>query len=178
MATEARPKDFLDRLDGWVGRAESVLLVVIVGVMIGLASLQFFLRILFDFGFEWADIVVRQMVLWLGFVGGALATHKGRHIAIDVAQKFLSPRLAAWVRTLNCTAAAVIAGILMRASLTFIHDEIKNGTTLFEDFPSWPFLVVIPAAFVAIAFHFLVTAKNNLLVALGKRAPVAPSEEI
>src|SRR5687768_8792618 len=123
-------QDLLDKLDEWVGRAEAFLLVVIVAVMVGLASLQFILRILFDFGFEWADIIVRHMVLWLGFVGGALATQKGRHIAIDLVQKFLAPRKAAWIQAINSLAAACISGIMFRASLTFIEDEIKAGSNL------------------------------------------------
>ena len=170
--------DFLDRIDAWLGRAEAFLLVVIVGVMIGLASLQFFLRLIFDFGFEWADIIVRHMVLWLGFVGGALATHKGRHIAIDLVQKFLKPRPAAWLRAVNALAAAIITGILFRASLVFIQDEIKSGATLYAGLPAWPLQAIIPVAFIAIAFHFLVSSKTSVQIALGKREPEPESEVV
>jgi TRAP-type C4-dicarboxylate transport system permease small subunit len=171
-------KDLLDKIDDWLGRAEAVLLVGIVGLMVGLAAVQFFLRLLFDFGFEWADIMVRHMVLWLGFVGGALATHRGRHIAIDLAQKFLAPERAAWLRTVNALAAAGISAILVRASITFLQDEIDGGATLVGDVPAWPLQAIIPVAFVAISFHFLVSAKNSALIALGKRSPAPQSEEV
>ena len=172
------PKDFLDKLDAWVGRGEAVLLVAIIAVMVGLAAVQFFLRLLFDYGFEWADIIVRHMVLWLGFVGGALATHRGRHIAIDVAQKFLPAKAAAWIRAINALAAAAISAIMFRASITFIQDEIKGGTTIYGDLPAWPLQAIIPVAFIAIAFHFLVSTKNGVLIALGKREPEPQGEGI
>ena len=177
MASE-QPKDFIDKLDDRVGRAEEVLLCVIVSIMVGLAGLQFFLRMIFDFGFEWADIIVRHMVLWLGFVGGALATHKGRHIAIDIAQRFLPRKGAAWIRALNTLAAAAISLAMFRASLTFIEDEIKAGATIVGDVPAWPLLAIIPVAFVAISFHFLVSTKNGVLIALGKRAPDPEGEVV
>jgi TRAP-type C4-dicarboxylate transport system permease small subunit len=174
----SEPRDLLDRIDHWIGRAEELLLVAIAAVMVGLASVQFFSRLLFDFGFEWADIIVRHMVLWLGFVGGALATHKGRHIAIDIAQKFLKPRAAAWIRALNALAAAAISGILFRASLSFVGDEIDSGATFYAGLPAWPLQAIIPVAFLAIAFHFLVSGKNSVLIALGKREPEPSSEGI
>lgn len=176
MGQEQKP-DILERVDGWIGKGESALLVLIIAVMVGLSSVQLFLRMAFDFGFEWADIMVRQMVLWLGFVGGALATHRGRHIAIDAARKLLPPKRGAALRAFTSLVAAGITAILVSAAITFIKDEIDSETTVFGDVPSWPFQLIIPAAFVAMTFHFLVTSRNEVLVALGRRNPAPEGEE-
>lgn len=177
MGDDQKPTDILDRFDSLLGKGESALLVLIIAVMVGLSSVQLFLRMAFDFGFEWADIMVRQMVLWLGFVGGALATHRGRHIAIDAARKLLPPRKGAALRAFTSLVAAGITTILVNAAVTFIKDEIDSETTVFGDVPSWPFQLIIPVAFVAMTFHFLVTSRNELLVALGKREPSPEGEE-
>lgn len=178
MTQGASPKpalDTVDRIDRGVARVEAGMLVLVLSVMLGLSILQLVLRKFFDFGFEWADIIVRQMVLWLGFIGGALATHKGRHIAIDAAARFLPPQKAAAVRTLTSTIAAGLCCVLTWAGWVFVRDEMESGSHVFAEVPSWPFQAIIPLAFAAISFHFLVAARASLLVALGKRRP-GPSE--
>lgn len=177
----------LEKLDRALARVEAALVVAIMAVMLGLSLVQLLLHALptlatrlgaspdtvaaLPAGFEWADIVVRQMVLWLGFVGGALATHEGRHIAIDAAAKFLGPRRSAGLLVVSSLAALVVVVVLTRASVDFVLDERAKGVTLFGDTPSWPWKAVMPVAFAAIAFHFVVAALKQLQVALGRRAP-------
>lgn len=163
------PGDLLDRIDGGIAKAEGGLLVVIIGLMVGLSALQLFLRKFFDFGFEWADILVRQMVLWVGFVGGALATHQSRHIAIDAVNKFLAPRRAAVLRAITSLIAAGVAGVMVSAAWAYLKDEIEAESTIFGDFPAWPMQAVVPVVLALITFHFIVGARNNVLIALGKR---------
>lgn len=162
---------WLDKVDRALAKAEAVLVVVVLFVMLGLSTLQFVLHAFFDSGIEWADIVARQMVLWLGFLGGALATQEGRHIAIDAASKFLAPKPAAVLRAITFGAAALIAAIMGRAATQFVRDELDKGATLFAEVPAWPFQAVMPVALFVIVFHFLVAVVDAALVATGKRAP-------
>ncbi|MEO1339369.1 MAG: hypothetical protein AAFV29_27260, partial [Myxococcota bacterium] len=46
-----------------LARVETALLLAVMALQIGLATVQLYLRKVHDFGFEWADLVVRQMVL-------------------------------------------------------------------------------------------------------------------
>lgn len=167
---------WLDRLDRMVAKVEVVLVVVVLFVMLGLSTLQLLLHTVFDSGIEWADIVARQMVLWLGFLGGALATQEGRHIAIDAASKLLKPRVAAVLRVITFSSAALIAGIMGFAALRFVQDEMSAGSTLFGSVPAWPFEAVMPVSLFVIVFHFFVSVVDAVLVALGRRAP--PVEEL
>ncbi|MCK7524997.1 MAG: TRAP transporter small permease [Ignavibacteriales bacterium] len=61
--------------------------------MVLLAFAQVILRNVFGTGLVWGDTIVRHMVLWAGFVGGALASYEGRHISIDALTKFFPPRV-------------------------------------------------------------------------------------
>ncbi len=173
-ASNPPPDDLLDRIDQKLAKAEGVVLVLTMALMVGLSVMQLFLRKFFDFGFEWADILVRQMVLWIGFVGGALATHQGRHIAIDAVNKFLPAKRAAALRTFTFLIAAGITSVMGRAAWVYLQDEIESEATLMGDIPAWPLRAVVPVVLVLITFHFLVGARNQLLVALGKRT--APEE--
>lgn len=171
--TQPAPSSLLERIDRAIASVEGALVLAVLVVMIALATLQLFLQKAFDAGLPWADIVVRQMVLWIGFLGGALATYKGRHIAIDAVGKFLSPRVGAGVQVVTSLAAAVLTALLCAASITFVQDELSNGSTLFGETPSWPFKAVMPLAFAAIVFHFLVWSWRAALIATGKRPPPA-----
>lgn len=171
-----QPRDLLEKIDHGLAKGEKALLVVVMATMIGLATVQLVLRKFFDTGFEWADIMVRQMVLWLAFLGGALATHEGRHIAIDAVGKFLPPRRASALRSVTSLAAVVMSLVLVLASIQYIQAEIASNATIFESVPSWPFALIMPVAFAVIAFHFLVAAWHQLLVAIGKREPTLEFE--
>lgn len=161
----------LDKLDRALAKVEGILVVVVLFIMLSLSSLQFVLHAFFDSGIEWADIVARQMVLWLGFLGGALATQEGRHIAIDAASKFLAPKPAAALRVVTFGAAALIAAVMGRSALQFVRDEQAAGSTLFGEVPAWPFQAVMPIALFLIVFHFLVAVTDAVQVALGRREP-------
>lgn len=175
MTKKAQPPDLLERLDAGLARSEAALLILIAAIMIILSTAQLVLRKTIDVGFEWADIVVRQMVLWLGFVGGSLATHEGRHIAIDALTKLMPTRLAAAVRVTTSLGAVVISGIMVYASGQFLASEVDAGSKAFGAVPAWLFEAIIPVAFAAITFHFAVAARRDVLVALGRRE--APTEE-
>ncbi len=182
----AGEKDLLDKIDGGLAKAEGALLVVVMVVMVGLSVTQLVLRKFFDFGFEWADITVRQMVLWLGFMGGALATYQKRHIAIDALSKLLSPKKAALMHAFTSLVAVVLSGILVKVSWNYLLEEYEDfWAVLFKgaegelgSIDSWPFEVIMPFALLAIMFHFLVGIRNQILVSLGKREPMNDEEEM
>ena len=79
----------LDTINSWIEKAETVLLVVILSVMILLSFLQVLLRNFFEQGILWGDILIRNLVLWVGFIGASLATRENKHINIDLFTRFL-----------------------------------------------------------------------------------------
>ncbi len=169
---DAAPRgDALDALDRGLARVEGALCLGALALMIGLSALQLVLRKGWDSGFEWADVVVRQGVVWTAFVGGALATQQARHIAIDAATKVLSPGRAAALRAITAVVAAGVAAVMARASWVFLTAEIERAEELLPGVPQWWSQAVIPSSFALITFHFLVSARDQALVALGRRAP-------
>ena len=159
----------LDRLDRLLARFESGVLLGVMVSMIGLASMQLYLRKVHDFGFEDVDVVVRQLVLWIAFVGGAVATYQRRHIAIDVATKVLGPRAAALLRVVTGFAAFAVTVVMVRAAWTYLADESSTDERLLGAIPKWWFVGVIPAALATTAVHFLIGLRIDGLVVVGRR---------
>jgi TRAP-type C4-dicarboxylate transport system permease small subunit len=63
-----------ERVDEAIARVEQTLIVTFLGCMILLAFLQIVLRNYFTTGLDWGDQLLRNLVLWIGFIGATLAT--------------------------------------------------------------------------------------------------------
>src|SRR3989304_9672211 len=81
------------RLDTVLTRLEGTLLVVFLSIMLVLSFVQVVLRNAFSESLLWGDILLRHLVLWIGFFGAALATSQDRHINIDALTRFLTAKL-------------------------------------------------------------------------------------
>ncbi|HWP81686.1 MAG TPA: TRAP transporter small permease [Bacteroidota bacterium] len=161
----------LQRLDSFLNKFESALLVFFLTVMILLAFLQVVLRNAFSEGILWADILLRHLVLWIGFLGAAIATSHDRHINIDALTRFLTGRVRSSAKVLTYLFAAAICILLFDASLAYIRLEVDLDSTVYEEIPSWYAAAIIPGGYALLAIHFLirVALAMNALVRGEKR---------
>lgn len=148
----------LRSLDSFLARAETVLLILILTVLISLSFGQVVLRNLFNEGILWADILCRQLVLWVGFLGASLAVRENRHLSIDFIPHLVSEQAKRWLKAVSRLAAAVISLFLAKASLEFVIFEFEGEATLFSDIPTWWFQTILPYSLTIIAIRFLFTA--------------------
>jgi TRAP-type C4-dicarboxylate transport system permease small subunit len=114
----------LKSIDNWLGRLEFGIVILLLGMMIIFAFLQVVLRNMFSTGIEWVEIFLRHDVLWLGFLGGALATSNQRHIKIDAVSHLFSKRSQAIIHFVTNLFAASICILLTQASIKFLGSEI------------------------------------------------------
>lgn len=141
-------------VDRGLAKAETVLLVIFLGTMVLLAFAQVVLRNVFGTGLVWGDTIVRHMVLWAGFVGGALAAFEGRHISIDALTKFLSPRVKHASSVVTHLFGTIVCYYLAVASWTFLTAEMEAGGEFVLGLPGWTAMAIIPAGYVMIMLHF------------------------
>ncbi|MEE8311458.1 MAG: TRAP transporter small permease subunit [Candidatus Binatia bacterium] len=157
----------LQLLTNALHRFEDVLLSVLLAGMIVLASLQIFLRNLFETGIGWADPLVRVLVLWLALLGALAASRGDRHINVDVLSRLLPERARLGMRSLTSLATAMICGVVAYHAARFVHAELEMATTAFANVPTWVLASVIPVAFAGIALRYL------LLSFTGARAAIS-----
>lgn len=162
-------------IDRFLYKIEVVLLVALLGTMLGLAVWQVILRNVFSTGLVWADTVVRHLVMWLGFVGGALATADERHINIDALTKLIPQRGRHMVAVATNAFAVFVCYFMAHSSWTFMLDERTSGGELVLSIPTWVVLTILPAGYAVIAFHFFVKMIENLAVAFGKTVSEKPA---
>lgn len=151
----------LQRIDSILNKVEGGLLITFLTLMMVLAFLQVVLRNAFSEGILWGDILTRHLVLWIGFLGAALATSNERHISIDAFTRFLSARARSMVKVVTNVFAAVICYFLLRASQTFVANEILDGRVVYGQIPSWYAQIIIPVGFGLLLIHFVLRAVIN-----------------
>ena len=146
----------LKTLDLALNKVEGVLLILMLSIMVLVAFGQVMLRNIFHTGINGADILLRHLVLWIGFLGAAIATSEERHINIDALRRFLSPRIRSAVDVLTDLFAAVICFFLMSAARVFVESEMAAGRMIFQNIPTWYAQIIIPIGFGLLVIHFII----------------------
>ena len=160
---------YLERLNSWIEKTETAVLVLILLCMVVFAFLQVVLRNLFDEGILWGDILLRHLVLWVGFIGASLATRQQKHINIDLFTRFM-PQTGKYVsRLVTNLFSVLISLVLTHASWKFVQDEQMMGSVIFNDIPTWYFQIIIPIGFLLMSFRFLLLAVENTISILTKK---------
>ncbi|HBQ21515.1 MAG: hypothetical protein A2Z91_02070 [Deltaproteobacteria bacterium GWA2_38_16] len=153
---------FLKSLNDTIARLETFLLVGFVLIMIGLSFSQVIMRNFFSGGFTWADVCLRNMVLWVGFIGASLATQQNRHITIDALTKFLSPFWKRISEVLTSLFSFGMGIVFMMASYGFVKSEYEAQGMAFLGIPFWVIQLIIPIGFGFISFRFLIKAIEDI----------------
>jgi len=138
----------------WVHRLEDGLLALLLTSMIGLAGIQILLRNGFDSGLDWADPLLRIMVLWLGLLGAMAASRDNKQISIDVFARMMKGRPYHAVQLLTSSFTSAVSFIISWHALRFVRMEQEDQATLFNELPSWPFEAIIPFVFLIIGCRY------------------------
>jgi C4-dicarboxylate transporter DctQ subunit len=149
---------WLERVDAALARVEGWAITALVTGMVVLAVAQVFLRNLFSDSIPAADTLLRHAVLWVGFLGAALAAHEDRHIRVDIGARMLPRRLRRWVTVCFDVVSAAACLLLARAAWTFMMLDLEGKATVALGIPTWILQTILPAAFCLLAFHFVVKA--------------------
>jgi len=146
--------DRWQRLDETISQVEQTLLVVFLSSMIFVAFSQIVLRNLFATGLTWGDALVRNLVLWVGFIGAALATKEGNHINIDVVSQRMPSLGKTILASITHLFSFLICGLMTFASLKFIKNEVQMGNVAFLGIPSWIPEIILPITFILMTIRF------------------------
>jgi C4-dicarboxylate transporter, DctQ subunit len=149
--------------DNFLGICVSAVLVTLLAVMILMGFTQVMLRNLFSTGIIWADILLRHIVLWIGFLGAIVAAGEKRHITIDALTKALSEKNKKYASVVTGVASVVVSYLLTAASYRFLKDEMEFGGTLILDIPIWFFQIIIPVGFGLMTLRFAFLLLENII---------------
>lgn len=103
---------------------------------------------------EWSDVLLRQLVLVIGFLGSMLATRRRKHITVDALSKILPIGVLPWVQVVTNLLSIAVCVLLTVAGwgLVEIGLEFPKELTWFAE--EWVFQLVFPIGFGLLTFHF------------------------
>ena len=150
------------KVDNFFEKIERGFLIIVLLSVIGLSFFQVVLRNVFSGGIIWADVFLRNMVLWLGLIGASLATKMDRHISIDIVSRVVHSRIKYVINIIISLVSIIVCLLLFNASIDFIEAEKSFGSVIFDGFPSWVIEIVFPAAFGIMIFRFSLHIITNI----------------
>jgi len=152
---------FFYMLDAHISRLEQILIAALLTVMILMAFSQIVLRNFFATGIAWGDSLVRYLVVWVGFIGAAIAVKEDKHITIDVLARWITRSGESTILAISHFSSAVICGLLTWAGIKFIWFEAQMGGTAFFNLPVWVPELIIPVTFGLMALRYTLRLING-----------------
>ncbi len=129
--------------------------------------------------FRWSGIpgsavVVQQLTLWIGMLGGMLASRSGRLLGLS-SSGFLPESWIAPAKIFWSAALAAVSTCLAYASWVFVQSEREAGSYLLPGLPKWTALAIMLAGFAIIALRAVWNASagwtGRAIAALGLFVP-------
>jgi len=154
--------DRWEKADEVIAKVEQTLIVTFLSFMIVVAFLQIVLRNFFSTGLDWGDSFLRNLVLWIGFIGATLATKEGKHINIDIVSRWLPSLGRNIVMLLTHLFSFLVCCFLTYAALKFINNEVQMGNRTLLNVPAWVPETILPMTFGLMTFRFGLRALKSL----------------
>ncbi|MBI5186959.1 MAG: TRAP transporter small permease [Nitrospinae bacterium] len=148
--------NLIKKIDSAISKIEGIIISALLAVMILMAFSQVVLRNFFHGGIPWADIFLRNLVLWVCFIGASLSCKEHRHINIDILSRFLPIGFSNIAGIFINLASSIVCGFLASAAWGFMMDERTAGGFLFSEISTWYFLTIIPASLSLMSVRFFV----------------------
>jgi len=142
-------------------RIEDAVSATALAVMAVIPLLEIVLRRAVGIGIPGAGPIVQHLVLWVGFLGAAIAAREGR--LLSLATGTLVPegrprRVAALVAAVIGSAVSVILAL---AAVEFVQSERGVGGSFGAGIPTWVAELVLPFGFALIALRLVWRASSG-----------------
>lgn len=125
-------------------------------LLLGLSLAQVLLRNIFEFGFSDMDVISRHLVLFITFMGAALASEGNQHIKIDCVTTIISERLKQNLKRPLLIASAMICGIFFYYAIQFWISEYEYAPD--NEQLALYLSLILPFGFFTLSLHFLLLA--------------------
>ncbi|MBS1819654.1 MAG: TRAP transporter large permease subunit [Acidobacteria bacterium] len=134
-------------------RIEDGIAALALAVMTVIPLLEIVLRRSVGIGIPGAGPIVQHLVLWVGFLGAAIAAREGR--LLSLATGSLVPE--GWARRVTTVIAAAIgcavSTVLALAAVEFVQSERGVGSSFAAGIPTWVAELVLPIGFALIGLR-------------------------
>jgi len=120
-------------------------------------------------GIVWGPVVSLCAMLWVGFLGGSIATYEKRHLALEMGDKIWPGSILPYVRALAMLVTAAFCGFLLALSVVSLLDHYAGwqvnhmaGNLMPTEVPKWVVFLIFPYTFAVMMLRFIGAAFGAL----------------
>lgn len=131
----------------------------LLGILLATASLVLFAnvvaRYVFNWGFPWAEELVRYEIVWMVFLGGSAAARQGLHIGVDILVKLSPPPLRKFIEvSVNLVSLIFCLLVLVYGAKLIIQTRMFGQVSPAIQVPMWLVQLAIPVGSGLMALRF------------------------
>ncbi|MEJ2178819.1 MAG: TRAP transporter small permease, partial [Gammaproteobacteria bacterium] len=130
-------------------RIENAIAILVLTIMAVLPLLEVVTREWFGGGIPGSIPIVQHLVLWITFLGAALAARSDRNLAMSTAS-FLKPPWKMRVSTFTALFACGVTACLLVASFELTMIDREYGDLVSLGIPLWVFTAIMPVGFLIV----------------------------
>ena len=139
-----------------LNQIEKFLASVLVGLLTLFVVLDVGAREIFKTGIPWAQKGAVYMMIWTGFLGAILVTHKVEHLRPEVADKLWKGSLKKVYLRLQNLLIFIFTLTMFYYSYLYISESREFGDrNVIIDMPMWVLQMIIPYTFLSMSLRYL-----------------------
>ena len=156
---DQRARGTLAALERGFVAANQWLVILMMGTMALLVFANVVCRYVFNFSIIWVEELTQYQMIWITYLGAGLALREGRHVAVEVFQDMLPPRLRRHVR--HFVGIAMLAFLVTLAVLGVrIAQFTWNQETPVLNIPTGIPYLGVPIGAVVMALHLVLVLRD------------------
>ena len=119
-----------------------LVLSCLVVAMVYVLFRQVFTRYVLGYSEYWTEELARYFLIWMAFLGGALAVRRRAHLSMGLAVMHLRATAAAMVRRAKDLCVAAFAGIMLTAGGNYVQVAMEQRTPVTQIPMGWIYLPI------------------------------------
>jgi C4-dicarboxylate transporter DctQ subunit len=140
--------DILTRIERFAASILIFVLTIFVVMDVGV-------REIFKEGIPWAQKGAVYMMIWAGFLGAVLITHKVEHLRPEIADKFWTGKLKSFYLRANNLLVFIFTAAMAYYSYKYVMESREFADrNVIIDMPMWALQAVIPYCFLSMSIRY------------------------
>jgi TRAP-type C4-dicarboxylate transport system permease small subunit len=149
-----RLRAIASRLDYWVARTETAVIILLVTLLTTVTFAQVITRYVLGDSLIWSEEVARYLFVWVSMIGAALALREGGHFGLDLLIRPM-PRLKPIFGPLVTLVMVVFLVILLKTGIDETRLAAMQFAMTFQMRMQWAYLA-LPVGAGLMLFHIAV----------------------
>lgn len=156
--------NILNKIGEILEKISSIIVIILTAVMCVTILLQVAMRYFFNSPLVWSEELARYAMIWVTFLGTAIAQKRGTLVCVDMFVNMMSEKVKNILGIVCNIIELIFGGVLAYYSFIFAYGAssfVQTSTALHV--PMWIVYTCVPLGFTMIFYHALVKLLNRII---------------